>query len=232
MGVLESLRYLTTQIATAKTATEIGNALYAVGGRFGFTTGLGLDVTKTFDDLGEALLFAGRRDEVEVLHAERPLTQHPLVVHARTTDRPFVMSTVRIENKLTEEQWWACFPSYFRGFDGIVVPVHDKGRLAWYIAFAGLKPDLSPSVVAVLTVAAYAGFERFGQLVNRKVADSPLTEREAECLHLVAQGKTDAEIGESLGISPRTVRFHVGNAKTKLGVTTRIQAVAKQLGAA
>ena len=61
---------------------------------------------------------------------------------------------------------------------------------------------------------------------------SPLTPREAECLRLVSQGITDEQIAVELNISPRTVRFHIGNAKTKLGVTTRIQAVAKRLGAA
>ena len=49
----------------------------------------------------------------------------------------------------------------------------------------------------------------------------------------VADGKTDFEVGKILSISPRTVRFHIRNAKTKLGVATRIQAVAKRvIGAA
>jgi DNA-binding CsgD family transcriptional regulator len=46
----------------------------------------------------------------------------------------------------------------------------------------------------------------------------------------VADGKTDVEVGKILDISPRTVRFHINNAKVKLGVSTRIQAVAKRLG--
>jgi DNA-binding CsgD family transcriptional regulator len=59
---------------------------------------------------------------------------------------------------------------------------------------------------------------------------SPLTRRESECLHWVAGGKTDFEVGKILEISPRTVRFHITNAKTKLGVATRIQAVVKKAG--
>ena len=230
--MLESLRLLTAQLSSARSATEIGTALYATAGRFGFTTGLGLDVTKLFDDLGESIIFTPRRAAIEVLHAERSLSQHPLVLHASTTDKPFLMSDVRAIKHYTDDQWWSFFPAYFRGFDGLVVPIHDNGSLAWYVALAGAHPELSPRVMALLTVAAHAGYGRFKELYDPKKGDGPLTVREAECLQLVAQGKTDAEIGGILKISPRTVRFHVGNAKAKLGVTTRIQAIAKQLGAA
>lgn len=223
---------LAAQLTSARTATDIGTALYATAGRFGFTTGLGLDVTRQFDDLGESIIFAPRRDAIEVLHAERPLLQHPLVMHAQTTETPFLMSEVRALNRYSEEQWWELFPAYFKGFEGLVVPVHDRGALAWYVAFAGARPNLSPAVVAMMSCAAHAGYQRFCEFLEPGKGSSPLTDREGECLQLVAKGKTDSEIGVLLNISPRTVRFHVGNAKTKLGVTTRIQAIAKQLGAA
>ena len=230
--MLDALKSLTTQLSAARSATDIGTALYTTAGRFGFTTGLGLDVTKLFDELGDSVIFAGHRDAVEVLNAEFPLSQHPLVKAARTAQQPFVMSDCRKQLGVSETDWWRMFPPYFQGYDGIVVPVHDRGQLAWYVAFAGAHPDLSPKVVAVMSCAAHAGYDRFKELISRKTDDSPLTGREAECLQLVAQGKTDADIGSILHISARTVRFHVSNAKAKLGVTTRIQAVAKQLGAA
>ena len=56
-----------------------------------------------------------------------------------------------------------------------------------------------------------------------------LSPRETECLRWAALGKTDNEIGTILSISPRTARFHVENAKRKLGVATRIQAVTAAL---
>jgi DNA-binding CsgD family transcriptional regulator len=230
--VLEALKLLTAQLTTARNASDIGTALYASAGRFGFTTGLGLDMRKLFDDFGEAVIFAPRRDAIETLHAEKPLSKHPLVMHARVTDKPFLMSSARAAMGFADEDWWSNFPDYFRGYEGLVVPIHDKGQLAWYVAFAGAHPDLSQAAIALTSCAANAGYQRFLELTDPKSGDSPLTSREAECLQLVAQGKTDSEIGGILSISARTVRFHVGNAKAKLGVTTRIQAVAKQLGAA
>ncbi len=52
-----------------------------------------------------------------------------------------------------------------------------------------------------------------------------LTAREREILSLIAEGRTNAEVAKSLWISPATVRKHLENAYTKLGVTTRTAAV-------
>ena len=52
-----------------------------------------------------------------------------------------------------------------------------------------------------------------------------VTARESEILAWVAAGKSDWAIGCILKISGKTVNFHVENAKRKLGVGTRIQAV-------
>jgi DNA-binding response OmpR family regulator len=52
-----------------------------------------------------------------------------------------------------------------------------------------------------------------------------LSEREAEALTWAARGKTSAEIARILGITKRTVDFHIDNARTKLGVANRTEAV-------
>jgi DNA-binding CsgD family transcriptional regulator len=53
-----------------------------------------------------------------------------------------------------------------------------------------------------------------------------LTAREREILDLVAEGRTNAEIAERLWVSPGTVRRHLENIYAKLGVHTRMAAVA------
>ena len=54
-----------------------------------------------------------------------------------------------------------------------------------------------------------------------------LNDREVETLTWVARGKTSAEIAEILGLTKRTVDFHIDNARPKLGAATRTQAVIK-----
>jgi DNA-binding NarL/FixJ family response regulator len=53
-----------------------------------------------------------------------------------------------------------------------------------------------------------------------------LTARELAVLRLVADGRTNAQIGAELFISPTTARVHVSKILHKLGVSTRVQAAA------
>ena len=65
---------------------------------------------------------------------------------------------------------------------------------------------------------------------GRSAAADPfpdLTEREHEILELIAAGRSNAEIATRLAISGKTVRNHVANVFTKLGVATRSQAIVR-----
>jgi LuxR family maltose regulon positive regulatory protein len=55
----------------------------------------------------------------------------------------------------------------------------------------------------------------------------PLSERELEVLHLLVRGDSNQEIAEGLVITIDTVKRHVSNIFSKLGVHTRVQAVAR-----
>ncbi len=63
--------------------------------------------------------------------------------------------------------------------------------------------------------AAATGSDTFG-----------LSKRELEVLALIAQGRTNREIGDRLFISQKTVGVHVGNILAKLGVSGRVEAAA------
>lgn len=55
----------------------------------------------------------------------------------------------------------------------------------------------------------------------------PLTDRERQCVSLVARGMTSADVGAKLGITARTANFHIGNVMTKLGAVSRSEAIAR-----
>jgi DNA-binding response OmpR family regulator len=59
-----------------------------------------------------------------------------------------------------------------------------------------------------------------------RLPEVPLTPREAEVLSWLAKGKTNRDIAEILGMSPRTVNKHLEHIFEKLGVETRTAAAA------
>lgn len=65
--------------------------------------------------------------------------------------------------------------------------------------------------------------------VQKKNTGVVLTRRELDVLNLASEGKTNKEIGRGLGISERTVRFHISNCCVKLNAQGRSHAVAKAL---
>jgi len=76
------------------------------------------------------------------------------------------------------------------------------------------------------------------QLIRRLATQTPqkdqpakhgdeLTHRELDVLRLVAEGKTNAEIGQSLFVSVGTVKVHVERIINKLGVSDRTQAAVR-----
>jgi len=78
-------------------------------------------------------------------------------------------------------------------------------------------------VLATIITARLAGVAR-NELWPKRVA---LNDREVETLTWVARGKTSAEIAQILGLTKRTVDFHIDNARAKLDAATRTEAVIK-----
>ena len=65
---------------------------------------------------------------------------------------------------------------------------------------------------------------RLMQAVSAPESPEALTERETEVLRLLAQGQSNKQIARSLHITDKTVKTHVSNILSKLGVQSRTQA--------
>ncbi len=72
--------------------------------------------------------------------------------------------------------------------------------------------------------------ENDASAIDSLIAAFRLTQREAEVLYWVVQGKTSKDIGDILGSSPRTVNKHLEHVFEKLGVETRTAAANLALG--
>ncbi len=120
---------------------------------------------------------------------------------------------------------------------GVVIPLHSAcGQLSLLSGGGRDTPAFRRRLQQTLPQALYLLallHEAASGLVDRDlVADgqtAELTEREHECLAWCAEGKTAWETAQILGISERTVIFHLQNVNLKLGVSSRQQAVARAI---
>lgn len=94
-----------------------------------------------------------------------------------------------------------------------------------------IRPSDKPLLDAVGIVFCTVRLRLHEREGDRKL-DGLLTLREQQCLRWASQGLIDAEVGEQLRISIKTVAFHMENAKRKLGARTRLAAYrrAQELG--
>ena len=106
------------------------------------------------------------------------------------------------------------------GAIGYLLKNATAGELADAIraAFAG-RPTLAPEVTQTLIHAA----------THPSLPECDLTPREQEVLALMAKGLNNLEIAERLVVSRSTIKFYVSSILAKLGVASRVEAVAMAL---
>lgn len=81
--------------------------------------------------------------------------------------------------------------------------------------------------IECLSNKAFKAKQTIQSEVTRFEASLDFSQREQEILHWIGTGKTNYEIGIILKISPNTVKNHVKRIFSKLGVTSRAQAIAQ-----
>jgi two-component system NarL family response regulator len=95
-----------------------------------------------------------------------------------------------------------------------------------------LKDAVGPEMLEAIR-AVHAGQRRVAAAVGARLAErvtgSELTVRELEVLRLLARGGTNKDLAKALSISEGTVKGHVNNILSKLGVTDRTMAVTTAL---
>jgi len=96
-----------------------------------------------------------------------------------------------------------------------------------YITKPFILPNLLARIEALLRRSGWAKQEKSAKALpfvsGEKI--SPLTDREKEILSLVAKGKSNSEIAETLFVREVTVKTHLNSIFRKLKVQNRVQAV-------
>jgi DNA-binding NarL/FixJ family response regulator len=87
--------------------------------------------------------------------------------------------------------------------------------------------DGGSMIKPAVTQRLLKGLENMNNEFSSLDRPDPLTERETEILRLMAGGYSNKEIANSLGVAEGTVKNHVSNILSKMGVRDRTRAVLK-----
>ena len=99
----------------------------------------------------------------------------------------------------------------------------DAGAMA-YLTKDANDDELVAAILAVFRGKRYLP-AALAALLDERVSQDELTAREQEVLSLLAEGMSNQEIADQLGIAEKTVRIHMTHIFDKLGAADRTQAV-------
>lgn len=159
----------------------------------------------------------------------------PVIIEAFTNPEPFEWGPGFSSRPLSKSQQEFLEEATQFGIRyGFTIPIHDARGLIAAVTFAAdeCRPafqrciERNKNVLQLMAMYFHAHARR--RFAPERIVDGVrLSPRELECLEWAAHGKSAWEIGRLLNISRRTAAFHLDNAKTKFGVRTICQAVAK-----
>jgi LuxR family transcriptional activator of conjugal transfer of Ti plasmids len=161
----------------------------------------------------------------------------PVVTSSRREKRIFSWSNEGVALSGTQDVRRFFSEAHDFGIEaGVTVPIHGGfGKFAGLtLATSGTQAEAEKNLRAAEDVlqllALYFHARVDAQLRDTAFKLQPcLSQREVQCLAWAARGKTMVETAEIMGLTPRTVTFHLENARAKLEASNITQAVAMAL---
>ncbi|WP_029057472.1 helix-turn-helix transcriptional regulator [Stappia stellulata] len=113
--------------------------------------------------------------------------------------------------------------------DGIAIPVVTANGARGSLSLGGERIALTDKEIGMLEVAANLAVECSGAVeMNRKSArELGLSAREYDCLRWTAEGKTDRDIADLMGLAVRTIEDHGAALRRKLNAINRAHLVTR-----
>jgi LuxR family transcriptional regulator, quorum-sensing system regulator CciR len=175
-------------------------------------------------------------DFVEEMSRRACLSDDPVIRACRTRSASFRWSELRELIPLSPHQQEILANTERAGIgEGFTIPAGVPGECRGSCSFAvRAGRSLDERVLPAVQYVGSFAFEAARRLAQsqplpRRMGPTALTPRQLDCLVLVAQGKSDADVAQLLGLSKSTVHEYVETAKRKYGVASRVQLVIRTL---
>jgi len=163
--------------------------------------------------------------------------EDPIAHYAAKTSTPFTSQEIRAKKSEIKPnrrlRWLYALENKFGFNHDIYIPLHTPLRVqVFYAYFLGNDPSYPEAITKFLPqlltdAALFSSCISDFIVLGGDVGDDLLfTRREQECLAWMAKGRSNLDIAKVLGISERTVKFHVKNIMKKLDADNRTEAVA------
>ena len=232
---------LVTDYETALEACHTPEALWALIGRFFHGSDVERIVYLHLPPIGSPderlprVRADGYPDELVSRYlAERLFRDNPMLRHAQASAEPVYWDDIAEDTTLTPRE--RAFVTELRSHglrSGVGIPVYGRnGRVGHCgLGFRAGVRRLAPEVLRACQWVCQLGHLRYCDMLQADLGPPPaLSGRESEVLALVARGKSNATIGQILGISSHTVDAHLRRIYVKLGVFDRMSAALRGLG--
>lgn len=113
--------------------------------------------------------------------------------------------------------------------DGLLVPIHTIKGHGGLVSVA-TKDALTKEALNAMTFMSLVVHNQLSAMQQSDASElEGFTAREIECLQWSAAGKTDEEIAKILGLSVKTVYYHIDGAKRRINASSRTHAVASAI---
>jgi DNA-binding NarL/FixJ family response regulator len=180
------------------------------------------------DSVSDVRVVGEAEDGYDALSKARGLRPDVALIDERLSGLDGVQVTARLRDDartgsirsiMLTEQPDVMFHAIKAGARGFLLRSSDQDELVRAIrAIAGGEAFFAPQVAS-----RFLQWFETSQRHQVTTSVAELTERELEVLTLVAEGLSTTEVADKLYVSKSTVKFHVSNLLTKLGLRDRLQ---------
>ncbi|WP_165789458.1 helix-turn-helix transcriptional regulator [Billgrantia endophytica] len=168
---------------------------------------------------------------VDIYKKERFYRKDPVIIESSRTSLPFYWSKLSGE---TEKDSNIFDLAHDYGIEkGYSIPIHDPGsgfgsiHVAAELNDAKFESRIKDNLYALRLLSIMA--HHYLSLDGMMSCSICFSGREEECLYWVSQGKTYGEAAIIMGITERTVKFHMNSMAKKLNVVNAKQLIAKSM---